>query len=75
VQYEQEKDVIWNGRAIVEKNGCEIWDVGISRKPHVVSQAVYRQGCGVSIEDCERRSAGNDPVLDEKDPSAKAMFL
>jgi ribosome maturation factor RimP len=60
-------------RPIVEKNGCELWDVEYVREAGEWFLRVYidKDG-GVSINDCEAISRELDPVLDENDPIAES---
>ncbi len=54
---------------IVEKQGCELWDVEFVREAGEWFLRVYidKEG-GVSIDDCEAVSRALDPLLDEADP-------
>jgi ribosome maturation factor RimP len=54
---------------IVEKHGCELWDVEYVKEAGGWVLRVYidREG-GVSLEHCEAVSRELDPILDEKDP-------
>ena len=54
---------------IVEKHGCELWDVEYVREGSDYFLRLYldKEG-GVDINDCEAISRAVDPILDEKDP-------
>lgn len=54
---------------IVEKHGCELWDVEYVKEAggRVLRVYIDREG-GVSLEHCEAVSRELDPILDEKDP-------
>ena len=54
---------------VVERNGCELWDVEYVREAGEWFLRVYidKEG-GVSINDCEAVSRELDPMLDEADP-------
>ena len=54
---------------IVEKHGCELWDVEYVREGSEYFLRLYldKEG-GVDITDCEAVSRAMDPILDEKDP-------
>lgn len=56
-------------RGVVEKHGCELWDVEYVREAGEWYLRVYidKDG-GVSINDCEDISRELDPMLDEADP-------
>jgi ribosome maturation factor RimP len=71
------KDVIWElAEPIVEKNGCEIWDVEYLKEAGTWYLRLYiDKEAGVSIEDCEKISREMDPVLDEKDPISESYVF
>ena len=54
---------------VVEKHGCELWDVEYVREAGQWYLRVYidKEG-GVGINDCEAISRELDPMLDEADP-------
>lgn len=56
-------------RPVVEKHGCELWDVEYIREAGQWYLRVYidKEG-GVGIDDCEAISRELDPMLDEADP-------
>ncbi|MGM9521235.1 MAG: ribosome maturation factor RimP [Oscillospiraceae bacterium] len=58
---------------VVERNGCELWDVEYVREAGTWFLRVYidKEG-GVSINDCEAVSRELDPILDEADPIAES---
>lgn len=58
-------------RPIVERYGCELWDVEYVREGSEYFLRLYldKEG-GVDINDCEAVSRAMDPILDEQDPIA-----
>ena len=56
-------------RPVVERHGCELWDVEYVREAGEWYLRVYidKEG-GVWIDDCEQISRELDPMLDEADP-------
>lgn len=56
-------------KPVVEKFGCELWDVEYVREGSEYFLRLYldKEG-GVDINDCEAVSRAMDPILDEKDP-------
>ncbi len=56
-------------KPIVERFGCELWDVEYVREGSEYFLRLYldKEG-GVDIDDCEAVSRAMDPILDEKDP-------
>lgn len=61
---------------IVDKAGCELWDVEYVREAGQWYLRVYidKEG-GVSIDDCEAVSRALDPVLDERDPIPESYIF
>ncbi|MDR1132235.1 MAG: ribosome maturation factor RimP [Oscillospiraceae bacterium] len=56
-------------RPVVERNGCELWDIEYVSEGGQWHLRVYIDKVGgVSLDDCERISREIDPILDEKDP-------
>jgi ribosome maturation factor RimP len=56
-------------RPIVERNGCELWDIEyVSEGGQWYLRIYIDKKDGVSIDDCEKISREIDPILDEKDP-------
>lgn len=56
-------------KPVVERFGCELWDVEYVREGSEYFLRLYldKEG-GVDINDCEAVSRAFDPILDEKDP-------
>ena len=56
-------------RPIVEKQGCELWDVEyvLEGSEYFLRLYLDKEG-GVDINDCEAVSRAMDPILDEADP-------
>jgi ribosome maturation factor RimP len=54
---------------IVEKLGCELWDVEyVSEAGQWYLRVYIDKPEGISIDDCEAVSRAIDPILDERDP-------
>ena len=61
---------------IVERFGCELWDVEYVREGSERYLRIFldKEG-GIDIEDCEKVHRAMDPILDEKDPIAESYHF
>ena len=61
---------------IVERFGCELWDVEYVREGSERYLRIFldKEG-GIVIEDCEKVHRAMDPILDEKDPIAESYHF
>ena len=63
-------------KPIVEKHGCELWDVELVKEAGQWFLRVYIDKAeGIAIEDCEKVSRDLDPVLDEADPITESYIF
>ena len=63
-------------KPIVEKHGCELWDIELVKEAGQWFLRVYiDKPEGIAIEDCENVSRDLDPVLDEADPITESYIF
>lgn len=71
------RETVWDlAKPVVEKNGCELWDVEYIKEASTWYLRIYiDKDEGVSITDCENISRELDPILDEADPIVESYVF